>query len=62
MKLRIRTLTVYDGCIPLTAFMVQKYIPGRFFGKWVNIKGFTSRRKAEELIRIFKVTRPVQGA
>ena len=52
MTLRIKSLTAYDGCIPITVFMVQKRLPGHFFGRWVNIKGFANRQKAEELIKI----------
>ena len=44
----------YDGCIPVTVCMVQKYAEGFIFGKWVNIKGYSDRRKAVELMKILK--------
>lgn len=29
----------YDGCIPVTIYMVQKYVGHFPFSKWVNIEG-----------------------
>ena len=52
MKLRIVTMEAYNGCIPVTVYMVQKYVGGCIFGKWVNIKGYSDRRKAVELIKL----------
>lgn len=52
MKLRIIPMEAYDGCIPVTVYMVQKHIDGFIFGKWVSIKGFSDRRKAEELMKL----------
>ena len=49
MKLRIIPITAYNGCIPMTVYMVQKYVGGSIFGKWVNIKGFSDYKKAVEL-------------
>lgn len=51
MKLRIIPVSAYNGCLPITAYMVQKYVSGFFGGKWVNIKGFEDRRKAELLLK-----------
>ena len=45
MKLRITPMNAYDGCIPVTVYMVQKYVGGCIFGKWVNIKGFSDFKK-----------------
>ena len=45
MKLRIIPMEAYDGCIPVTVYMVQKYVGGCIFGKWVNIKGFSDKKK-----------------
>ena len=45
MVLRIIPTTAYDGCIPVTVYMVQKYVRGCIFGKWVNIKGFFQQGK-----------------
>ena len=30
-------MEVYDGCIPVTIYMVQKYVDHFPFGKWVNV-------------------------
>lgn len=54
MKLRIIPTTAYDGCIPVTVYMVQKYVGGCIFGKWVNIKGFSDKKKAVELMSLLK--------
>ena len=54
MELRIIHKTAYDGCIPVTVYMVQKYVGGRIFGKWVNIKGFSDKEKAEALMSLLK--------
>ena len=52
MKLRITPMNAYDGCIPVTVYMVQKYVEGIVFGKWVNIKGFQDKKKAEALMSL----------
>lgn len=49
MELRIIPMDAYDGCIPMTVYMVQKYVGGGIFGKWVNIKGFSDYKKAVAL-------------
>ena len=54
MKLRITPMNAYDGCIPVTVYMVQKYVGGSIFGKWVNIKGFSDKEKAEALMSLLK--------
>ena len=54
MELRIIPMEVYDGCIPVTVYMVQKYVGGSIFGKWVNIKGFHDKKKAEALMSLLK--------
>ena len=38
-------MDVYDGCIPVTVYMVQKYVGGCIFGKWVNTKDFPTRKR-----------------
>lgn len=50
MKLRIVPMEAYDGCIPVTVYMVQKYYEGFIFGRWVNIKGYSDRRKVAALM------------
>ena len=52
MKLRITPMNAYDGCIPVTVYMVQKYVRGSIFGKWVNIKGFSDKKKAVALLSL----------
>ena len=52
MKLRVIPMDAYDGCIPVTVYMVQKYVGGFIFGKWVNIKGFQDKKKAEALMSL----------
>ena len=54
MKLKIIPMNAYDGCIPVTVYMVQKYVGGSIFGKWVNIKGFSDKKKAEALMSLLK--------
>ena len=44
----------YDGCIPMTVYMVQNYVGRSIFGKWVNIKGFQDKKKAEALMSLLK--------
>lgn len=50
MKLRIVPIEAYNGCIPVTVWMVQKEVGGFPFSKWVNIKGFSDKRKAAALM------------
>lgn len=52
MKLRIIPMEAYDGCIPVTVYMVQKYVDHFPFGKWVNIKGFSDKQKAVALMSL----------
>lgn len=52
MTLRIIPMETYDGCIPVIVYMVQKYIGGSIFGKWVNIKGFSDKKKAVALMSL----------
>ena len=54
MELRIIPTTAYNGCIPVTVYVVQKYVGGCIFGKWVNIKGFQEKKKAVELMSLLK--------
>ena len=52
MKLRIVPMEAYNGCIPVTVWMVQKFVDHFPFGKWVNIKGFSDKKKAVELMSL----------
>ena len=47
-------MEVYDGCIPVTVYMVQEYVGVCIFGKWVNINGFSDKEKAEALMWLLK--------
>jgi len=42
------------GCIPYTIFFVQKLEEGFFGDRWVDIKGFEDRKKAEALLKLLK--------
>lgn len=50
MTLRIVPMEAYSGCIPVTVWMIQKRVGHFPFGKWVNIKGFSDKRKAAALM------------
>ena len=54
MELRIIPMNAYDGCIPVTVYMVQKHVGHFPFDKWVNIKGFQDKKKAEALMSLLK--------
>ena len=43
-------MNAYDGCIPVTVYMLQEYVGVCIFGKWVNINGFSDKEKAEALM------------
>lgn len=46
-------MSAYNGCLPITAYMVQRRQERTFRSdKWVNIKGFESRKHAEELYKM----------
>lgn len=45
-------MEVYNGCILEPVYMVQKYVGGSIFGKWVNIKGFSDKEKAVALMSL----------
>lgn len=42
------------GCIPHDGYFVQKLEEGFFTDKWVDVKGFGDKKKAEELLEILK--------
>lgn len=50
MTLRIVPMEAYNGCIPVTVWMVQKRDGGCIFGKWINLKGFSVKRRAAALM------------
>lgn len=39
------------GCIPYDGYFVQVLQEGFFYNKWVDIKGFDNRKRAEELLK-----------
>ena len=47
-------MEVYNGCIPVTVYMVQEYVGVCIFGKWVNIKGFSDKKKAVALMSLLE--------
>lgn len=47
---RIITVPAYNGCLPITAYMIQRRQERTFFPeKWVNVIGYESRRKAVKM-------------
>ena len=42
---------VNNGCIPHTGYFVQKLKEGFFRKKWVDVKGFIDKQKAENLLK-----------
>lgn len=49
---RIVTVQAYNGCLPITAYMVQRRLVFSWRpDKWVNVKGYESRKHAEELYK-----------
>lgn len=52
MELRIIPIEAYNGCLPVTVYMVQKHVGSFLFGKWVNIKGYSEKKKAVELMSL----------
>ena len=42
------------GCIPYDGYFVQKLEEGLFTDKWVDIKGFDTPERANELLRLLK--------
>ena len=44
----------YNGCIPITVHWVQVLKETYWGTKWVKIKGFEDRRKAEALLSALK--------
>lgn len=51
---RIQQGEAYSGCIPITVWFVQVRQETMFGCKWINIKGFNKRERAEELLNILK--------
>ena len=45
---------VNGGCIPHDGYFVQKLKEGFFTSKWIDVKGFKDKKKAEELLKILK--------
>ena len=54
MKLRIIPMEAYNGCIPVTVYMVQSDVGSGIIGKGVNINGLTNKKKAVELMSLLK--------
>ena len=45
---------VNGGCIPYDAYFVQKLEEGFFRDKWVDIKGFGDKERAQQLLDLLK--------
>ena len=47
---RIVTVEAYNGCFPITVYMVQRLERRRFLpDKWVDVKGYDKYSRAESL-------------
>ena len=46
-KIKFNTLNTFNN-------VVQKYVEGCIFGKWVNIKGFQDKKKAVALMSLLE--------
>lgn len=44
----------YSGCIPIDIWVVKRLQRGFFSDKWVDIKGFDTPERAEELLKILE--------
>ena len=51
---RIKTDVAYDGCIPVTVYIVQRLQEGWYGEEWVNIKGYQDKKKAICLLELLK--------
>lgn len=49
-RYRITTGQGYDGCIPITVYIVQKREETFWGEKWVNVKGFDTYKRAKQLL------------
>ena len=47
-------MDAYYGCIPVTVYMVPKYVGDCILRKWVNIKEFSDKKKAVALMSLLK--------
>ena len=54
-KYHIKTkFPCYDGVFPVTGYFVQRLEEGFFRDKWADVKGFGSRKEAEDLLEILE--------
>lgn len=51
---RIITDTYYDGCIPVTVYVVQKRVRSFLCHRWITIKGYEDKSRAVDLLNILK--------
>lgn len=50
---RIVALEVYNGCLPITVYMVQRFEQRTLLSdKWINVKGYDDYDKAESLFDV----------
>uniref|UniRef100_UPI004027B388 hypothetical protein n=1 Tax=Candidatus Cryptobacteroides bacterium TaxID=3085639 RepID=UPI004027B388 len=49
-RYRIVRGSSYNGCIPITVYWVQVRVDKRFMCEYVNVKGFESYSRAEDLL------------
>ena len=53
-KYRIITSTYYDGCIPVTVYVVQKRVCSFLCHRWITVKGYEDKSRAFDLLNILK--------
>ncbi len=51
---RIITDIYYDGCIPITVYVVQKRVRSFLCHRWIAIKGYEDKSRAVNLLDILK--------
>lgn len=44
----------YDGCMPVTGYVVQVYEEGILFGKWKDVKVFGRLSDAKQLLKMLR--------
>ena len=49
---RLQQGEAYSNCIPITLWFVQMKKETMFGYKWINVKGFDRRERAEELLNM----------
>ena len=51
---RIITDIYYDGCIPVTVYVVQKRVSSFLSHRWITVKGYDDKSRAVDLLNLLK--------